>query len=136
MQIYTDGAYKSSIDQGGIGVVWFDKGKVIQKYSKGYKNTTNNKMEMLAMYCAFKSIKKPIDKVEFISDSKYVIGCLTEGWKRKKNKELWNMLDTEFLRIKSLVNNIIFTHVRGHRDNIGNNMADELADKASLELLD
>lgn len=136
LQIYTDGAYKSSIDQGGIGIVWMKDDKVFKKYSKGFKHTTNNKMELIAMLCAFKSIKTSMDEVEFISDSQYVLGCLTKGWKKKKNVELWNILDKEYERVKSLIKNIKFTHVRGHRDCFGNNLADELASNASLELLE
>lgn len=136
LQIYTDGAYKSSIDQGGIGIVWMKDNEVFKKYSKGFKHTTNNKMELIAMLCAFKSIKTSIDEVEFISDSQYVLGCLTKGWKKKKNIELWNILDKEYERVKSLVKNIKFTHVRGHQDCFGNNLADELASNASLELLE
>ena len=136
LQIYTDGAYKSSIDQGGIGIVWMKDDKVFKKYSKGFKHTTNNKMELIAMLCAFKSIKTSMDEVEFISDSQYVLGCLTKGWKKKKNVELWNILDKEYERVKSLVKNIKFTHVRGHQDCFGNNLADELASNASLELLE
>lgn len=135
LQIYTDGAYKSSIDQGGIGIVWMKDDKVFKKYSKGFKHTTNNKMELIAMLCAFKSIKTSMEEVEFISDSQYVLGCLTKGWKKKKNIELWNILDKEYERVKSLVKNIKFTHVRGHQDCFGNNLADELASNASLELL-
>ena len=136
LQIYTDGAYKSSIDQGGIGIVWMKDNEVFKKYSKGFKHTTNNKMELIAMLCAFKSIKTSIDEVEFISDSQYVLGCLTKGWKKKKNVELWNILDKEYERVKSLVKNIKFTHVRGHQDCFGNNLADELASNASLELIE
>lgn len=136
LQIYTDGAYKSSIDQGGIGIVWMENGKVFKKYSRGFKHTTNNKMELIAMLCAFKSIKTSMEEVEFISDSQYVLGCLTKGWKKKKNVELWNILDKEYERVKSLVKNIKFTHVRGHQDCFGNNLADELASNASLELLE
>lgn len=136
LQIYTDGAYKSSIDQGGIGIVWMKNDEVFKKYSKGFKHTTNNKMELIAMLCAFKSIKTSINEVEFISDSQYVLGCLTKGWKKKKNVELWNILDKEYERVKSLVKNIKFTHVRGHQDCFGNNLADELASNASLELLE
>lgn len=136
LQIYTDGAYKSSIDQGGIGIVWIKDDKVFKKYSKGFKHTTNNKMELIAMLCAFKSIKTSMEEVEFISDSQYVLGCLTKGWKKKKNVELWNILDKEYERVKSLVKNIKFTHVRGHQDCFGNNLADELASNASLELIE
>lgn len=136
LQIYTDGAYKSSIDQGGIGIVWMKDNEVFKKYSKGFKHTTNNKMELIAMLCAFKSIKTSMEEVEFISDSQYVLGCLTKGWKKKKNVELWNILDKEYERVKFLVKNIKFTHVRGHQDCFGNNLADELASNASLELLE
>lgn len=136
LQIYTDGAYKSSIDQGGIGIVWMKDDEVFKKYSKGFKHTTNNKMELIAMLCAFKSIKTSMEEVEFISDSQYVLGCLTKGWKKKKNIELWNILDKEYERVKSLIKNIKFTHVRGHQDCFGNNLADELASNASLELIE
>ena len=136
LQIYTDGAYKSSIDQGGIGIVWIKDDKVFKKYSKGFKHTTNNKMELIAMLCAFKSIKTSMDEIEFISDSQYVLGCLTMGWKKKKNVELWNILDKEYERVKALGKNIKFTHVRGQQDCFGNNLADELASNASLELLE
>ena len=136
LQIYTDGAYKSSIDQGGIGIVWIKNDTVFKKYSNGFKHTTNNKMELIAMLCAFKSIKTSMEEVEFISDSQYVLGCITKGWKKKKNVELWNILDKEYERVKSLVKNIKFTHVRGHQDCFGNNLADELASNASLELLE
>lgn len=136
LQIYTDGAYKSSIDQGGIGIVWMKDNEVFKKYSKGFKHTTNNKMELIAMLCAFKSIKTSMEEVEFISDSQYVLGCLTKGWKKKKNVELWNILDKEYERVKSLIKNIKFTHVRGHQDCFGNNLADELASNASLELIE
>lgn len=136
LQIYTDGAYKSSIDQGGIGIVWIKDNEVFKKYSKGFKHTTNNKMELIAMLCAFKSIKTSMEEVEFISDSQYVLGCLTKGWKKKKNVELWNILDKEYERVKSLIKNIKFTHVRGHQDCFGNNLADELASNASLELIE
>lgn len=136
IQIYTDGAYKSSIDQGGIGVVWVKDNKVISTYSKGFRHTTNNKMEMIAMLCAFKSIKRPIDSIEFISDSLYVIKGLSKEWKRKKNTDLWELLDNAYNEVKSLSSNIIFTHVRGHQNCEGNNLADELASNASLELID
>lgn len=136
LQIYTDGAYKSSIDQGGIGIVWMKDNEVFKKYSKGFKHTTNNKMELIAMLCAFKSIKTSMDEVEFISDSQYVLGCLTKGWKKKKNVELWNILDKEYERVKPLIKNIRFTHVKGHQNCFGNNLADELASNASLELLE
>lgn len=136
LQIYTDGAYKSSIDQGGIGIVWMKDNEVFKKYSKGFKHTTNNKMELIAMLCAFKSIKTSMDEVEFISDSQYVLGCLTKGWKKKKNVELWNIIDKEYERVKPLIKNIKFTHVKGHQDCFGNNLADELASNASLELLE
>ena len=134
--LITDGAYSSSRDQGGLGFVFIRDGTKVFEYSKTVKNTTNNKMELIAMLCAFKSIKTSMEEVEFISDSQYVLGCLTMGWKKKKNVELWNILDKEYERVKSLVKNIKFTHVRGHQDCFGNNLADELASNASLELLE
>ena len=133
--IFTDGSCLGNPGVGGYGVI-LRYGNVEKELWGGEPDTTNNKMELIAMLCAFKSIKTPIDEVEFISDSQYVLGCLTKGWKKKKNVELWNILDKEYERVKSLIKNIKFTHVRGHQDCFGNNLADELASNASLELLE
>jgi ribonuclease HI len=134
-ECYTDGAYSSSRNQGGIGVVFLKNGEKISEYSKGFKNTTNNRMEISAALAVFKCFKKPIDSLIIYTDSMYVIGCATLGWKRKKNVKLWQIFDKEFNRISKLCPNIQFKHVKGHAENYWNNYVDKLAVNASQELL-
>lgn len=134
-ECYTDGAYSSSRNQGGIGVVFLRNGEKIFSYSKGYKDTTNNRMEIIAAMAALKALKNPMDSLTIYTDSMYVIGCATKGWKRKKNTTLWQKFDEEMKRVSQLCSNIQFQHVKGHADNHWNNYVDELAVAASQELL-
>ena len=55
-ECYSDGAYSSTRNQGGIGVVFFRNGEKVFEYSKGFKNTTNNQMEIMAAFIIFKAI--------------------------------------------------------------------------------
>lgn len=130
----TDGAYSSSRDQGGIGIVVLREDKIILKYSKMYKNTTNNRMELGAIIVALRTIKKPIDSVIIYTDSMYCVGCASLGWKRKKNQLLWNVFDKELERVKKLCPNIEFRHIKGHNGNYYNEICDKLAVKASQEI--
>lgn len=135
-EIYTDGAYSSTRNRGGIGIVILRDGEYVYKYSKGFKDTTNNRMEMMAVMAALQAIKNPINSLVIYSDSQYVIGCATLGWKRKKNVELWMKFDEVFKRAKELVKTPIrFEHVKGHADNVYNNLCDEIAVDASHEVL-
>ena len=134
-ECYTDGAYSSVRNQGGIGIVFLRNGKKTVEYSRGFKQTTNNKMEILASLFALKCIKTPIDSLTIYTDSMYVIGCATLGWKRKKNVVLWEAFDREMKRVSSLCPNIKFQHVKGHSENHWNNYVDHLAVNASHELL-
>lgn len=131
IEIYTDGAYSSKRNQGGIGIIFLKEGKEIASFSKPYSNTTNNRMEMLAVIIALNSIKNPVDKIIIYSDSMYVIGCATLGWKRKKNQDLWEKYDTVYKKALTLCENITFKHVKGHSDDRYNNICDKLAVAAS-----
>ena len=83
-------------------------------------------MELSAAIIALHCVKDTTDYIELISDSMYVIGCLTNPtWERKENKDLWNLIDKEINRIGK--ERISYIHVRGHQDNEYNNMADQLA---------
>lgn len=133
---YTDGSYSSSRNQGGIGIVITDNDKVILEYSNMYPKTSNNQMELGAVIVALRLIKNPIDSLIIYTDSEYVRGCATLGWKRNKNKALWFEFDTQMERVSKLCSNIQFIHVDGHQtdDSIQtkyNNLADKLALKAS-----
>ncbi len=140
-QIFVDGSCRGNKD-GGIGIVWIKNGKKVFEYSKGYKNTTNNRMELLAIGIALKSIKKPIDSLEIISDSEYALGCIfNEKWNPKKNKELIAKIKKQLEITQSLVKEPIkYRHVYGHQkeggiDMVWNNYVDKLAQNESKEIL-
>lgn len=128
MKIYTDGSYRSSKNKGGIGIVWVKDDEIVNTYSKGFDNTTNNKMELLAILIAIRSIKKKID-VTIYTDSMYAIGSISLNWKRKKNIKLLSAIDEA---IKSCPSEIKFQHVKGHNGDKYNTMCDTLATQASL----
>lgn len=135
--IYTDGAYSPLRDQGGVGIVILDENKKILEYSNMYKNTTNNQMELLAVIIAFNLIKEPKESIVIYTDSQYIIGCATLGWKRKKNTKLWEAYDNQYNRVSKLCSNITFKHVKGHQnknfseDSKWNNYVDNLAVSAT-----
>ena len=126
IEVYTDGAYSSSRNQGGLGIVFIKDDKVIAKFSKTYKNTTNNRMELMAVIIALQSIKDE-PEITIYSDSMYVIGTATQGWKRKKNLDLWEKYDAVIDSFKT----VTFKHVKGHSTNMFNNLCDEMAVAAS-----
>lgn len=134
--IYTDGAYSFSRDQGGIGIVITKDNKEIFRFSKAFKGVTNNKMELAAVIAALYSVKEPLDSLIIRTDSQYVIGCATKGWKRRKNVKLWNKFDELLEAKRQLVPNIIFEWVAGHSDDVYNNICDELAVAASKEFME
>ena len=134
-ECYSDGAYSSARDQGGVGIVLIRNGKKVFEFAKGFKKTTNNKMEIVAALMVLKCFKQPIDSITIYTDSMYVIGCATLDWQRKKNQLLWKLFDEEFERVSALCPHIEFKHVKGHTDDMWNNYVDKLAVDASKELL-
>lgn len=140
-KIYTDGSCRAS-KNGGIGIVWLKNGEKVFEYSKGYKNTTNNQMELLAIGKALASIKKPIDSLEIVSDSEYALGCIfNEKWNPKKNIELINKIKIQLIKTQTFVLNLItYRHIDGHQkgdnDDIKwNNYVDKLAQNESKMIL-
>lgn len=132
--LITDGAYSSARDQGGIGLVFLKNGEKILEYSKMYKSVTNNMMELGAVIIGLRLIKNPIDSLTIVTDSMYVIGCATKGWKRKKNVKLWQEFDAQYERVKTLCPDIRFEHVKGHDGDKWNEYCDKLAVKASQSI--
>ena len=127
IEIYTDGAYSSSRNQGGWAFVVVKDNKVIYKEYNGLLNTTNNRMEIMGMLKALEYIKSNELQlpIKLYSDSMYVIGTLTLNWKMKKNTDLWEIL-------LPLVNpDIEYLHVKGHDGNRFNEECDKWAVFAS-----
>ena len=138
--IYTDGSCRAN-GNGGIGIVWLKNGEKVYEYSKGFKNVTNNIMELSAVFYALKSIKRNIDSLEIISDSEYSIGVITKPWNPKKNIELIAKIKKQLVETQKLVKEpITFRHTRGHQkvtseDARWNNEVDWLAQTASIGIL-
>lgn len=95
--VYTDGSSRGNPGPGGYGVV-LQSGQHYKELSAGYRLTTNNRMELLAVIVALEAIKADNPEVIIYSDSKYVVDSITLGWvfgwaknrfKDKKNKDLW-----------------------------------------------
>jgi len=126
--IYTDGAYSPSRNKGGIGIVILKDDKIVLEYSKSYNNTTNNRMELTAVIMGLSCIKNKIDNLTVISDSQYVLGCITKGWERKKNKDLWEKFDiVESQVLSNYCKTIHYDWTKGHSNNEFNNKCDKLA---------
>ena len=136
-KIYTDGACSGNPGPGGWGAVIFDQDDKQKNISGSEKNTTNNRMELLAAIMSLKKIKSNSEVVIF-TDSTYVKNGITEwmknwkknGWKNSskkpvKNKDLWVKLDK-----LCEANSVSWKWVKGHSTNEFNNLADELATKA------
>jgi len=135
--IYTDGGCRGNPGTGGWGV-WLRYGDHDKKLQGGEKNTTNNRMELLAAIKALEAIKSKDISIDLFTDSKYVMHGINDwikGWKAKdwktaakkpvKNVDLWQRLD------KLNGTHTVHWHwVKGHSGNEGNDMADELANQA------
>ena len=140
-KIFTDGSCRAN-GNGGIGIVWLKNGEKVYEYSKGYKETTNNRMELAAIGVALKSIKKPIDSLTIVSDSEYALGCIfNESWNPKKNIELITKIKYQLQETQKLVKNPIqYVHTDGHQNDDSeytkwNNYCDSLAQKQSKMIL-
>lgn len=135
-RIFTDGSCRAN-GNGGIGIVWLKNNEKVFEYSKGFKEVTNNIMELKAIYFALCSIKQKIDSLEIITDSEYCIGVLTNPkWKPKKNVELISKIKQQIVKTQKLVESTIkWTHVKGHADCAENCLCDKLATQASSGIL-
>ena len=131
--IYTDGAASGNPGPGGYGVVLIS-GKHRLEKSEGFRLTTNNRMELLAIIIGLEALKKPMSKVVVYTDSKYVADSVEKGWlfqweskafKKKKNADLW----IRFLKIYRK-HNVRFEWIKGHTNNIENEICDRLAVEA------
>ncbi len=132
--VYTDGAASGNPGPGGYGVV-LQSGRHYKELSQGFRRTTNNRMELLAVIVALEALKSESCKVVVYTDSKYVCDSVEKGWvfnwekvgfKKKKNPDLW----MRFLKIFRK-HEVRFQWVKGHANIPGNERCDRLAVEAS-----
>ena len=138
VHIYTDGAAKGNPGRGGYGVVMELVGTPHKKeFYEGFRHTTNNRMELLAVIVGLEKLKKTNMKVLIVSDSKYVVDSVMKkwvfGWEKKsftgkKNPDLW----TRFLKIYRK-HQVDFKWIKGHSNHPQNERCDELAVMASMQ---
>ena len=131
--IYTDGSSRGNPGRGGYGSVLIS-GNHRKEISDGFKFTTNNRMELLAVIAALECLKSNGHDVTIYSDSQYVVNSIEKGWlfnwvKKKKdfpNSDLW----LRYMKLHNL-NNIKLEWVKGHADDKENNRCDYLATTAA-----
>lgn len=132
--IYTDGAASGNPGPGGLGVV-LKSGIHRKELSMGFRRTTNNRMELLAVILGLEALKSPGMNVTVYSDSRYVVDAVEKNWvfgwekkgfKDKKNPDLWK----RFLMIYRK-HHVRFIWIKGHADNPENERCDQLAVEAS-----
>ena len=134
IEIYTDGAAKGNPGRGGYGVL-LRFNDVVKEISEGFRMTTNNRMELLAVIVGLESLKTNQYPVHVYSDSKYVIDSISKRWvfnwvktgfKGKKNKDLW----LRYLAIHPKFD-LVFHWVKGHAGHPENERCDVLAVNAA-----
>ena len=142
IKIYTDGASRGNPGPGGYGAILLF-GRHRKELSKGYRLTTNNRMEIMGVIAALQAIKKNELPVTVYSDSQYVVNAVEKGWLKnwiktdfkggKKNKDLWKLYHEVSKSFK-----IKFIWVKGHAANVHNNRCDilatEVADAGNLDI--
>jgi ribonuclease HI len=134
--IYSDGASRGNPGPGGYGTI-LKFGAHSKELSQGYKLTTNNRMELMAVIVGLEALKAKECQVTVYTDSKYVADAVEKGWiynwvnkrfKGKKNADLWLRFLEVYKRHK-----VKFIWIRGHSDNPDNERCDQLAVQAALQ---
>lgn len=129
---YTDGSSLGNPGPGGFGCILLETEKKVKKeLSQGFRLTTNNRMELLAVITALETLKFTNTEITIVTDSKYVVdsvekrwvfGWQKKGFKGKKNEDLWR----RFLDVYK-IHNVKFQWIKGHAGHYWNEMADQLA---------
>jgi ribonuclease HI len=135
IEIFTDGAAQGNPGPGGYGVV-MRYNKHEKELSGGFRLTTNNRMELLAVIVGLESIKKPGIPIKIITDSQYVSRAIDEGWiwkwekknfKDKANVDLWK----RYIPLHKQFNPKLIW-IKGHAGHAENERCDQLAVGAAL----
>jgi ribonuclease HI len=130
IRLYTDGAAKGNPGPGGYGVI-LKYGDHVKELSEGFRLTTNNRMELLAVIAGLEAITKPGIPITIYSDSKYVVEAVKQGWiwgwekkdfKKKANPDLWKRYIKLHHRLEPK-----FVWIKGHAGHPENERCDELA---------
>lgn len=135
INIYTDGSSRGNPGPGGFGVI-LQFGTQSKELSEGFRLTTNNRMELLAVIFALENLKTNKYPINIYSDSKYIIDSISKKWvfnwekknfKGKKNSDLWR----RYLEIQAKFN-LNFIWVKGHDGHPENEKCDQLAVEAAI----
>jgi ribonuclease HI len=130
IEIFTDGAAQGNPGPGGYGVIMRYQGHE-KELSGGFRLTTNNRMELLAVIVALESIKKNGIPIKVVTDSQYVAKAITEGWiwnwekknfKDKANVDLWK----RYIPLHKQFNPKL-VWIKGHAGHVENERCDQLA---------
>ena len=139
--IYTDGACSGNPGPGGYGIIILSD-KKRQELSGGYKLTTNNRMELMAVIVGLEQLEIP-SIVNLYTDSKYIVDAVTKGWAKRWRANSWKRNEIDKAMNPDLWEKLLdlcdkhqveFYWVRGHSGNIENERCDKLAVKASQKL--
>jgi ribonuclease HI len=136
IKIYTDGAAQGNPGPGGYGTI-LKYGEHEKELSQGYRLTTNNRMELMAVIAGLEAIKKTGVPVTVVSDSKYVVDAVEKGWiwnwqkkgfKNKANVDLWERFIPLYQKFKPK-----FQWIKGHAGHYENERCDQLAVAAASQ---
>ncbi len=136
IEIFTDGSSRGNPGPGGYGTILKQKDR-IKEISQGFRKTTNNRMELMAVIIGLESIKLENQDVTIYSDSKYVVDAVSKGWltswikikfKGKKNPDLWK----RFLKVYDK-HKVALKWIKGHSGHTENERCDQLAVKSSYK---
>ena len=134
IEIFTDGAAQGNPGRGGYGVI-MRYNKPEKELSQGFRLTTNNRMELLAVIAALESIKKPDIPIQITTDSQYVARAINDGWiwnwekknfKDKANIDLWK----RYIPLHKKFNPKLIW-IKGHAGHFENERCDQLAVSAA-----
>ena len=136
--VYTDGACSGNPGPGGYGVI-LKFGEEVRELSQGFRQTTNNRMELRAVIAALSVLKEPCQVILY-SDSKYIVDAVTKGWAKRWQKNNWKRNKREYAlnpdlwqRLLDLldIHSVEFHWVKGHSGHPENEICDQLAVEAA-----
>ena len=134
IELFTDGACRGNPGPGGYGIILHYKGHR-KELSAGFRLTTNNRMELLAVIVGLEQLKKENQDVIVYSDSQYVINAVEKKWllswqkrqfKKVKNTDLWLRFNAVYMQ-----HSVRFKWIKGHAGHPENERCDELAVQAA-----